>query len=165
MTESRRPFATGPGDGETAERYAGLFVRFAVPGHVTGGELSIVEFGLGPRRLVPPHAHVSEDELSYVLEGDVGFRVGDETIAASPGTYVYKPKGIFHTFWNASDRVARILEIIFPAGLEESFRLSSDSAARGATARTDGGGRRPAVHSDEWVPELKERFGLTLVGE
>jgi len=67
---------------------------------------------------------------------------------------VNKQRGVFHTFWNAADRPARILEVIVPAGLENFFRGTPDRS-----------GREPNIHSDEWVPELRERYGLTLVGE
>lgn len=133
---------------------AGLDVLVKLGGERTFGRIAIVEFTLGPRRLVPPHKHVSEDEISYVLDGEVTFRVGDVIVAGRPGTCVNKPRGVFHTFWNAADRPARILEVIVPAGLENSFRGTPDRS-----------GREPNIHSDEWVPELRERYGLTLVGE
>lgn len=150
----RRSHVTRAGEGPTQERYAGLRVRSVLDGEVTGEDLAIVEFGLDARRLVPPHKHVAEDEVSYVLEGEVGFRVGDETFTASAGTSVYKPRGVFHTFWNATDQPARILEVIVPAGLERSF-----------VGKPTPPGRPPNVHSDEWVAGLKERYGLRLLGE
>lgn len=161
MTDPRRPLVTTAADGEVEERHAGLGARIVVPGEVTGWDLAVIEFHLGPRRLVPPHSHVSEDELSYILEGEVSFRVGDRTFTASPGTHVYKPRGVFHTFWNATDRSARLLEIIVPAGLEASFRMPGREGDVAGAAPP----RQSAVHSDEWVPELKKRFGLKLLGE
>ena len=89
----------------------GLEIEFEIPGDATGGVFAVLEFTLGPRRLVPPHTHVEEDELSYVLDGEVGFRVGDEVTIARPGTYVNKPRGVPHTFWNATDRPVRVLEL------------------------------------------------------
>lgn len=133
---------------------AGLDAEVKVGGERTSGRVAVVEFMLGPRRLVPPHKHVSEDEISYVLEGEVTFRVGDLIVAARPGTCVNKPRGVFHTFWNATDRPVRLLEIIVPAGLENHFRGMPNTS-----------GRALNVHSDDWVPELRERYGLTLVGE
>jgi hypothetical protein len=38
-----------------------------------------------------------------------------------PGDLVYKPRDVWHTFWNATDRPARLLEIISPAGFEQLF--------------------------------------------
>ena len=130
----------------------GLDIEFEIPGDATGGSFTILEFTLAPHRLVPPHTHVAEDELSYVLDGEVGFRVGDAVTIAGPGTYVQKPRGIPHTFWNATDRPARVIELLLPGSAADGFR--------GVKVP----GRIPNIHSDEWVPELVERYGLTLIG-
>jgi quercetin dioxygenase-like cupin family protein len=102
---------------------------------------------------VPPHTHVAEDELSYVLEGEVGFRVGDEITSAPAGTYVRKPRGIQHTFWNPTDRPARIIEVLVPGSAADAFRPGAAIP-----------GRVPNIHSDEWVAELVARYGLRLIG-
>ena len=39
------------------------------------------------------------------------------------GDLVFKPRGEWHTFWNATDEPARVLEMISPGGLEEGFRI------------------------------------------
>jgi uncharacterized cupin superfamily protein len=46
-----------------------------------------------------------------MLEGTIGA----QEAAAGPGTFVLKPKGIAHTFWNAGAMPARLLEMIWPA--------------------------------------------------
>jgi len=56
-----------------------------------------------------------------VVEGQLGARIGDEIILRDPGDYVLKPRGIPHTFWNPTDRPARLVEIISPAGFEQFF--------------------------------------------
>jgi len=80
----------------------------------------------------PLHTHGKEDELSYILEGKATV-LGEELIQASAGSYVFKPRGIPHAFWNASDQPARRLEVIRPAGFEKYFEedahaFSSDGA-------------------------------------
>ena len=69
----------------------------------------------------PLHRHNREDEYSFVLEGRMGALLGDDVVYAEPGDLVYKPRGQWHTFWNAGDKPARILEIISPAGFEQFF--------------------------------------------
>jgi quercetin dioxygenase-like cupin family protein len=98
-----RPSIARSGEGERY-RWPGFDIEIVVPGAATGGGFGIIEFTIAPRRLVPPHIHVAEDELSYVLGGEVGFRVGDDVVTATAGSYVRKPRGIQHTFWNATDR-------------------------------------------------------------
>ena len=62
-----------PGKGE-AVALGGVGVVFKIPGSQTGGAFSIVEHPIEPGTLIPPHTHSKEDELSYVLEGEVGVR-------------------------------------------------------------------------------------------
>jgi quercetin dioxygenase-like cupin family protein len=88
----------------------------------TGGTVSFVVHPLAPRTLGSPvHTHTREDEWSYVLEGEVGVRLGDRTVTARPGDLVLKPRNVPHAFWNATDEPARILEVITPAGFEGYF--------------------------------------------
>jgi uncharacterized cupin superfamily protein len=57
---------------------------------------------------VLPHVHLREDEYPYVLEGTIGARVGDHKAIAGRGSYVIKPRGLIHTFWNPSREPARL---------------------------------------------------------
>lgn len=63
-----------------------------------------------------------EDEYSYVLTGTLGALLGDDVVTAGPGTWVFKPRKQWHTFWNAGDTPCEIIEIISPAGFEDFFR-------------------------------------------
>ena len=76
-----------------------------------------------PRALgAPLHRHNREDEYSFVLEGRVGALLGEEVVYGNKGDLLFKPRDEWHTFWNAGDEPARILEIISPAGFERYFR-------------------------------------------
>jgi mannose-6-phosphate isomerase-like protein (cupin superfamily) len=93
-----------------------------IDGDRTDGGFSLVEHPMSARALAAPlHRHLREDEYSYVLEGQVGALLGDEVLVAGPGDLVFKPRNQWHTFWNAGDEPARILEIISPAGFERFF--------------------------------------------
>lgn len=119
----------GPEDGEIKGGMGGVTNRFVIGGVETGGNFSIVEHRLAPRALAGPlHRHSSEDEYSFVLEGQVGAVLGDDEYTAKAGDLICKPRGQWHTFWNASDVPTRILEIIAPAGLEELFRSFGELA-------------------------------------
>ncbi len=61
------------------------------------------------------------DEYSFILEGQWGFWQGGDVAFAGPGDLVYKPRDVWHTFWNATDRPGRLLEIISPAGFDQFF--------------------------------------------
>jgi quercetin dioxygenase-like cupin family protein len=100
----------------------GLGIRFMVPGADSHGGFSLVEHPLKPRALAAPlHRHSREDEYSYVLRGRVGALLGGRVVHGEPGDLIYKPRGEWHTFWNAGDEDASLLEIISPAGFEKYF--------------------------------------------
>jgi mannose-6-phosphate isomerase-like protein (cupin superfamily) len=100
----------------------GLGIRFMIPGIDSRGGFSLVEHPLKPRALAAPlHRHSREDEYSFVLSGKVGALLGDDVVFGGPGDLIYKPRAQWHTFWNAGDEPASLLEIIAPAGFERYF--------------------------------------------
>lgn len=145
---------------------AGLGVDFKISGEQTGGAFSVVEHPIEPGRLVPPHMHTREDEFSYVLEGEIGVRVGDEEVTAMPGCYIFKPRGIPHTFWNASAQMGRVIEIISPAGFEQFFLELADLFAAEADINqiAEANARHGNFFHLEWVPELTAKYHLKLLG-
>ena len=158
-------FLVEPADGKVVME-GPLGVVTKIPGTETNGVISIVEHPVAPRLLVPPHVHVDHDEWSYILEGRIGARVGDDEFIAGPGSYILKPRGIPHVFWNPDDSPARILEIITPSGLEEMFAKFGELGARGElTPETMGetAARYGSTMFFDWVPDLVARHGLTLL--
>ncbi len=112
------------GQGEILGSPQGCRDRFLVDSRDWGGGFGLVEHLLAPHSIAAPvHIHTREDEFSFVLEGRVWILAGDEEIVAEVGDLVFKPRGEWHTFWNAADEPARLLEIISPGGLEEAFRI------------------------------------------
>jgi len=59
---------------------------------------------------------------SLRIEGKMGALLGDEELVAGPGDLIFKPRNQWHTFWNAGDEPARILEIIAPLDSSTSSR-------------------------------------------
>jgi quercetin dioxygenase-like cupin family protein len=144
----------------------GLGVRFMIPGAVTAGGFSLVEHPLKPHALAAPlHRHSREDEFSYIQRGRVGALLGDEVVLGLPGDLIYKPRGQWHTFWNAGDEDASLLEIISPAGFEQYFeeliRLfpngKPEPAAIGPIAQRYGLEIDPSS-----IPALCAKHGLTF---
>src|SRR5215469_3743468 len=74
----------------------GFGAIFKISGDSSEGRFSIVEHPIDPGRMVHPHVHAHEDEFSYILEGEIGARVGDEVLQATTGSYVFKPRA-YHT--------------------------------------------------------------------
>jgi mannose-6-phosphate isomerase-like protein (cupin superfamily) len=158
----------GPKDGK-AGFLGSIGVRFMLDGAEAGGRISVVEHPMSPRALAAPlHRHNNEDEYSFVLEGRMGALLGDEHVEAGPGDFVHKPRGQWHTFWNAGDEPARILEIISPAGFEGFFAELVDLGGVGQVDPQVLGAlcERYALEMDpDSVPGLVERFGLRFPGE
>lgn len=59
---------------------------------------------------------------------------GDEAVDGHPGDLIFKPRGQWHTFWNAGDEPARILEMISRAGFERYFEQMVDLLERSVGA-------------------------------
>jgi len=167
MPTTIAPTIIGPADGESVTLQT-IGVRFMIPGVDTGERLSLVEHPMPPRGLAAPlHRHNREDEYSFVLEGRMGALLGDDVVEAGPGDLVYKPRGQWHTFWNAGDEPCHILEIISPAGFEQFFaELDGLGGAMAASPEQLGElcGRYALDMQPDSVPELLERFGL-VIGE
>lgn len=118
-------------EGQTV-RLGALGVRFMVAGDETEGCFALVEHPLEPLSLAGPvHTHADTDEYSFVLEGEMAALIGEETLRAGPGTLVFKPRGVPHTFWNPGGTRARILEIITPGGFETYFREMAELLGAG----------------------------------
>ena len=155
----------GPADGK-AGFLGTIGVRFMIDGHESDGGFSLVEHPMAPRALAAPlHRHTREDEYSYVIEGRVGALLGDDVVVGGPGDLIFKPRDQWHTFWNAGDEPARLLEIISPAGFEQFFAelvelggaVAADPEALEALS-----GRYGLEMDPGSIPGLLQRFGLRL---
>jgi mannose-6-phosphate isomerase-like protein (cupin superfamily) len=157
-------FLVPPGAGEVIwEGPIGTTVKVAAA--AVGGLISICEMPVAPGYMVPPHTHGDTDEYSYVLEGTIGARIGDDELSAGPGSWILKPRGIMHTFWNAGPEQATILEILVPGRFEGFFRRSS-ALARDGVLTDDALASLAAEYatavSMDWVPDLTARYGLEV---
>lgn len=116
----------GAGEGERVRSPLGGDIRFIVRGEQSGGELAALEavnaVGEGP----PLHFHGREHETIYILEGEFRWKVGDELSVAGPGSFVFVPRGLPHTWQVIGEQPGRMLITFSPAGMEGFFdRLSS----------------------------------------
>ena len=152
-----------PHDGP-AGRLGSIGVRFMIDGEESGGGFSLVEHPMPPRALAAPlHRHHREDEYMYVLYGRIGAVVGDDEVVGEPGDLVFKPRDQWHTFWNAGDGPAAVLELISPAGLEQFFRWL-DGLPEPPTPQQLAGMATPydCDADPEGTRRIIERHGLTF---
>ena len=157
------------GSREGAVEFLGsIGARFLIDGEETGQRFALVEHPMPPRALASPlHRHHREDEYSFVLEGQIGALLGESVVSGKPGDLIVKPRNQWHTFWNAGDAPARVLEVISPAGFENFFRALAAELETGAPDP-----RRIAAISDRYevemdlgsVPSLVARFDVRFPG-
>ena len=124
--QALKPQAVRTGEGDARWWFGGLAVIKAAAAD-TGGQLTIIEITEHPGAEAPLHVHHRDDEGFWILEGDATFEVGDETIEASAGDYVFGPRGIPHRF-TVGDRGCRMLFIMVPGGMEDVVRATSEPA-------------------------------------
>jgi len=120
-----RAFAHGPGEGEAWWWFGNLATIKAI-GEQTGGRYSLVEI-LAPEGDGVYHVHHFEDEGFYILEGKMTFYVGDQTIKAHPGSFLFGPKDVPHAF-RVDSGPARLLFVLSPAGFEGLIREMGEPA-------------------------------------
>ena len=159
------PRVLGPHDGMSGF-LGSMGVRLMVDGSASGGGFSLVEHPMSARALgAPLHRHANEDEYSYVLEGRIGALLGEQVLEAGPGSLIFKPRRQWHTFWNAGDGPARVLEIISPAGFERYFTelVELGGSRKAAPQDLKALAARYALEVDPTsIPGLLERFQLRI---
>ena len=117
-----------------ARWYGDSLFEFLVPSEATGGKLSVFRATLSEGFSPPRHVHTREDEVFVVLDGDVCFDLDGRRLLAGPGTSVFMPRGIPHTF-RIESPVACLLGVIAPGAFEQLFRNLSVPARERALPR------------------------------
>jgi quercetin dioxygenase-like cupin family protein len=117
---SRQPTLRNPTQGRTVAVVGDVY-RFLATAEDTNGRYALFEAIVGPGGGPPPHVHSREEEGFYVLDGEVTFTVNGERVVATAGMFANMPVGTPHAFKNQSDRPAKMLISVAPAGLERMF--------------------------------------------
>ena len=121
----------GPGEGEVA--LAGpTRMRILEDGRTTSHRLGLGEITIAPHTEGPPqHRHAQHDEGFYVVSGTARFTVGGTSYDAPAGALVMVPPGAPHTFANAGDEPAVLLNTFTPDLYVQYFRDLHDMIASG----------------------------------
>jgi quercetin dioxygenase-like cupin family protein len=120
-----RTFELGEGEGE-ARWWMGGLATVKATGKETDGRYTLIEI-FEPEGEGPLHVHHREDEGFYIIEGELTFQIGEETIKASPGSFVFGPKDVPHTY-TVDSGPAKLLFILSPPGFEECVYATSEPA-------------------------------------
>jgi quercetin dioxygenase-like cupin family protein len=97
MENGSKPIVLAAQEGR-ALWHLGALMTFKALGAETGGQYWALEGMADAHMAVPLHAHTQEDEVWYVVEGEIEFTVNGETRRGGPGTFAYIPRGVAHTF-------------------------------------------------------------------
>ena len=139
-----------PTDGGKQVNVLGKLMLIRIHGRDTGGVVSVVETHDAPGDGPPPHIHHREDETFQVLEGEYEFMVAGKTIPAKPGTTLFAPRGIPHTYRYVGKMPGRLMCVITPAGCEGFFE--------------EIGALSPQQQQDiPRVMEIAKKFGLEIL--
>jgi quercetin dioxygenase-like cupin family protein len=132
--------------------------RFLATGDDTKGRYALWEALVPPGGGPPPHVHSREEEGFYVLEGEITFTIHGERVVAKAGTFANLPVGTPHSFKNESDRPAKMLILVAPAGLERMFFEVGVPLAEGATNAPP-----PTQEEIEKLVAIAPRYGIEIL--
>jgi quercetin dioxygenase-like cupin family protein len=129
---THQPTVRKIGEGRTIGVVGDVY-RFLATGNETNGKYAVWEAIVPPGGGPPPHVHSREEEGFFVLEGEISIAVDGEHFTGLPGTFVNLPVGSLHSFRNTTDKPAKMLISIAPAGLEKMFFEVGQPLPAGAT--------------------------------
>jgi len=125
------PITVDPAGGEILSVVGGNY-RILVSGKQTNGAFATIEMLVPPENGPGPHSHANFYESFYIVDGEVEVHSEAGVYTAKKGSFVVVPEGgIVHYFRNVSDKMAQLLCMVVPAGLEEFFEEIGDPVAAG----------------------------------
>ena len=127
----------------------GRFSALKLLGDDTNGSIMLFEETVpaGTRSLF--HLHRDSDEVAWVLEGEITFKIGDDVTVGGPGTCAFMPRNVPHAWKNSGSETGRVVFLYTPAragGYVEELL------------------HRPGPMNDAERKELRERYRWEIVG-
>jgi quercetin dioxygenase-like cupin family protein len=160
QTTALAPLAVPSDEGE-ARWWFGALAVIKTTAAETGGQLTIIDITDPPGLEAPLHVHHRDDEGFWMLEGSATFEVGDTTIEARAGDYIFGPRDIPHRY-TAGDNGCRMLFIMVPGGMEDVVRATSEPAAsRTLPPPPD---QEPTAEEMEALKAVIKEHGYELLG-
>ena len=151
-TVPARALAAGAGE---ARWWFGQLAVIKATAKDTGGGHTLVEITVNPGYETPLHIHHREDEGFWMLAGSATFTVGDQTVEAGPGAYLFGPRNVPHK-WKAGTDGARLLYLFAPGGFEDLILEMSEPARELVPPPPD-------VRPPDNAVEVATRFGVELL--
>jgi len=124
-------------------------------GKDTGGAYCLLDVGLASGMEVPRHTHTREDEVYFVLDGELEVTVGEKTFVLREGDSLLAPRDIPHKLRNSGNVENRYFLVFSPSGFEEFVMATAVPAPQDAVAPTE-----PPAVAVENVHQLAASFGI-----
>jgi mannose-6-phosphate isomerase-like protein (cupin superfamily) len=151
-----KPYSLGHEQGEAIWMFDALDTIKADAGR-TGGGFTVFEFLDFEGSSVPLHVNDGWDRGFYILDGEYTFVIADDSLSASPGTWVFVPRKTLHA-WRCNSPRGRVLNVTVPGGFEDFYR----QAGKAVTDRTQ---LPPRSEPDvETLVGTAAQYGITIVG-
>jgi len=149
--------------------FRALGTTYKVLSNSVNGSAAIVEHTVEPKSIgAPLHKHTHEDEISYVLDGELSVIQNGKVQIARPGQFIVKPRGIFHTFWNAGNERIRFIEVIIPGNFEYYFAELAPFLETGKPPQMDKvretGAKYGLIVDPTGAEDLIKKYGLNPLG-
>jgi len=112
---------------ETTRFYMGSLMSFLVKSSETQNSLCIAEYRSRPGHEPPPHIHLDQDEVFYLLEGELEVYCLGQVRIVRAGEAVFLPRDQAHA-WYVTSSTIRALVMTSPGGLDGYFEEMSSPA-------------------------------------
>ncbi len=153
---THQPTLRHPAEGRTIAVVGDVY-RFLATGDDTDGKYALWEAIVPPGGGPPPHVHSREEEGFWILEGEITFTINGARVVATAGMFANMPVGTPHSFKNESDRPAKMLISVAPAGLEKMFFEFGVPLPEGSTTALP-----PTKEEIEKLLAVAPRYGVKI---
>ena len=123
----------------------------------TGGAYCLIEVSLAPGIGVPRHMHTREDEVYFILAGELEVTIGEQLFVLRPGDTLLAPRDIPHQLHNSGNTTNHYLLVFSPSGFEEFVMATAVPAPDNAVAPTE-----PPAVAVRNVRELVADYGIVF---
>ena len=151
-----KPIIRSPQQGRTVSLVGDVY-RFLATGEDTDSKYTLIEALVSPGGGPPPHVHSREEEGFYILEGEIAFTIDGKRVVATPGMFANMPVGTPHSFKNETNKPAKMLAMVAPAGLEKMFMEIGMPLAEGATTALP-----PTKEDIEKLLAIAPKYGIEI---
>ncbi len=112
--ETRQAYKRSPAL-ENSTWYKGILISQMAGGADTEGAFDLVESKMRRGTEPPPHVHNREDELFYIIAGEIRVFAEGQTFAVAAGDYIFLPKRKPHAYLIQSAEV-HVIALMTPGG-------------------------------------------------